>query len=115
MNIKQYANASEFLSYAGKYLSRDEAKYGLILGLAKVLQHDSHRFGKDNPWFCSIGGGREINAVAMRTPPHMVILAYFSGNLETIGEQLVTVVAAKYGVIPGVVGDKELADVFTGL
>jgi hypothetical protein len=68
--------------------------------------------GVDNPWFCSVNTGKAVNAVAMRTPPHMVIMAHFSGDIKTIAEKLETVVAKNFKVIPGVVGDKELADVF---
>lgn len=115
MNTRQYSNAKEFLSHTGKYLARDEARYGLILGLAKVVEKNPHRFGKENPWFCSVEEEGRISAIAMRTPPNVVILAYFSGNLEKIAEQLVSVVSEKYRVIPGVVGDKELADVYANL
>ena len=115
MNIRQHSNAKEFLSHAGDYLYRDEARYGLILGLARVVEKYPHRFGKENPWFCSLRNGEDICAIAMRTPPNSVILAYFSGDLETIAEQLVSAVSEKYGVVPGVVGDKELADVFADL
>ena len=113
MNIKHYSTAREFLNHAGKFLAKDEARYGLILGLAKVVEINPHRYGKEAPWFCSINTGTEINAVAMRTPPHMVILAHFSGNLETIAETLIIAVSKQYSVIPGVVGDKELVDIFT--
>ena len=115
MNIKQYSNAKEFLSHAGKNLARDEARYGLVLGLAKVVEHNPHRYGKEAPWFCSVENGGDINAVAMRTPPHMVLLAYFSGDLRMIAETLIRAVSGKSKVIPGVVGDKELADIFARL
>ena len=44
MNIRQHSNAKEFLSHAGDYLHRDEARYGLILGLARVVEKYPHRF-----------------------------------------------------------------------
>ena len=88
MNVRQYSNAKEFLSNAGKYLARDEARYGLILGLAKALQRNPNLYGKEPPWFCSIEDGDVINAIGMRTPPHMVLLAYFSGNLKTPGRSV---------------------------
>jgi hypothetical protein len=115
MNIRQYSNAKEFLSHAGKYLARDEARYGLILGLAKAVQRNPNLYGKDNPWFCSVGDGDDINAVAMRTPPYMVLLAYFSGDLRMIAETLIKAVSGKFKVIPGVMGDKGLADILARL
>ena len=112
MKVKYYRNVTDFLAEAGKYLVQDEVRYGLILGLAKVVEDNPHRYGKNKPWFCSIGVGEEINATAMRTPPHQVILAHFSGDIEAIAGELVTAVSNDFKVIPGVVGDKALADTF---
>ena len=44
----------------------------------------------------------------------MVILAYFSGNLRTVTEEFVSAVYKSFRVIPGVMGDKNLADIFAG-
>jgi len=115
MNIREYSNAKELLAHAGDNLSRDEARYGLILGLARFLITSPHHYGREDPWFCSIMTGKDLSAVAMRTPPHMMLLAYFSGNLKNIVEKLITAVSEQYSVIPGVVGDKELVDIFTKL
>jgi predicted GNAT family acetyltransferase len=112
MDIKHYRDATEFLTQAGRHLAGDEARYGLVLGLARVVESNPHRYGEVSPWFCSVGSGEEINAAAMRTPPHQVILAYFSGDIEAISERLVKAVSHDFEVIPGVVGDKELADIF---
>jgi predicted GNAT family acetyltransferase len=112
LDITYYANATDFLARTGAYLAKDEARYGLILGLAKGVQKFPERYAEVHPWFCSIGNGKVISAAAMRTPPNMVIVAHFSGDLEAITEKLATAVAASYEAVPGVVGDKELADVF---
>lgn len=114
MDIRYYHDASDFLAHTGKYLAENEARYGLIIGLTKALETRPELFGGE-PWFCSTGTGTDINAVAIRTPPHNVILAQFSGSLETIGEQFVTAVSEKYGTVPGVVGDKDLGDIFAHL
>jgi hypothetical protein len=112
MMIKYHKNAAEFLSRTGKYLAKDEARYGLIMGLSKVVENNPHRYGPDDPWFCSIGTGEEINAAAMRTPPRMVLMAHFSGDIEANAGRLMTAVSKNFKVLPGVVGDKELADSF---
>lgn len=112
MKVQYYQNAADFLTHTEKYLAKGRARYGLILGLANALVRVPHVYGPEDPWFCSIGTGTKINAVAMRTPPHNVILAYFSGDIESIAEKLVTAVFKDYKNIPGVIGDKELADVF---
>lgn len=112
MNIQFYPTAADFLSGVGKYLAKDEARYGLINGIATALVKYPERASQINPWFCSIGIGTKINAAAIRTPPHNIILAYFSGDLDVIVEKLVAAVYEKFKAIPGVVGDKELADIF---
>lgn len=113
MNIQYYPTAADFLSRAGKSLARDEARYGLIMGLARILVENPHTYGKADPWFCSAGTETDLYAVAMRTPPYKVLLAYFTGDPKDIAERLVASVSKKSAVIPGVVGDKELADLFT--
>jgi len=112
VDIKYYQDAAVFLKHVRKFLTQDETRYGLILGIANALVRVPHRFGQEDPWFCSIGTETKINAVVMRTPPHMAIMACFSGDVEAIAEELATAISKKYPDIPGVVGDKELADIF---
>jgi predicted GNAT family acetyltransferase len=112
MKIKYYEKATEFLKSTEQYLAKDEARYGLILGIAKVLEVMPQRYGPEKPWFCSIGTESTVNAVSIRTPPHMVIVAYFSGENSTVAETLVGAVSKDFKNIPGVIGDKELADPF---
>jgi predicted GNAT family acetyltransferase len=112
MKAQYYKNATEFLKNTEKYLVNDEVRYGLILGIAKALEIMPQRYGEEKPWFCSVGTGDIINAVSIRTPPHMVILAHFSGDIKTVVETLVEAVSRDFKSIPGVIGDKELADLF---
>src|SRR4030042_5355449 len=112
MDIKYFPNATDCLSHAGKYLAKDEARYGLINGIARAVEIYPDRYGKEVPWFCSINTGADMNAVAMRTPPHIVLVAHFSGSLEAVADQLAAAVSGKHKAIPGVVGDKELTDGF---
>jgi len=114
MKVKYYKNAAEFLKSTEKYLLKDEARYGLILGIVKALEARPDFYGKEKPWFCSITTENTINAVAIRTPPHMVLMAYFSGDIDTVVETLVEAVSKDFESIPGVVGDKEMADLFAG-
>jgi len=115
VDIKYYKDAKDFLAHAGKYLAKDEARYGLILGIAGIVEKYPHRYGKDDPWFCSINTDNDINAVAMRTPPHMVLMAYFSGDTGAVAEKLVQAVSKDFALIPGLTADKELGDIFAGL
>jgi predicted GNAT family acetyltransferase len=107
-----YKNATDFLQSAGKYLASNEARYALIIGIAKAVEINPHHYSPDGPWFCSVATGKEANAAAIRTPPYMVLMAYFSGNIEAIAVKLVQAVAKDFKAIPGVVADKELGDLF---
>jgi uncharacterized protein len=122
MEIKHYYKAADFLAQAGKFLAKDEARYGLIWGIANTVKDNPNFYGTEAPWFCTVSAdpkptarmGAEMHAAAWRTPPFMVGLAYFSGSLDLIANELVTAVGRKYKEIPGVVGDKKLADMFAG-
>ena len=122
MDVKHYYKAVDFLAQAGKFLAKDEARYSLITGIANTVKVNPNYYGLEAPWFCSVSAdpkptarlGAEMYAAAWRTPPFMVGLAYFSGSLDLVANELVTAVGRKYKEIPGVVGDKKLADVFAG-
>jgi predicted GNAT family acetyltransferase len=122
LDIKHYYKAEDFLAQAGKYLAKDEAHYGLIIGIAKTCVENKYFYGPEAPWFCSVSAdpkptarlGSEMYAAAWRTPPFMVGLVYFSGSLDLVANELVTAVSRKYKEIPGVVGDKKLTDIFAG-
>jgi predicted GNAT family acetyltransferase len=115
VHITYYIDATDFLNHAGKYLTQNEVQHGLILGIANVCKQNPSRYGRECPWFCSVNAGENNYAAAIRTPPHMLILAYFSGDMHRIAEKLVKAVFESFKVIPGVMGDKELVDIFAGL
>ena len=120
METKQYSRAADFLAHIKQCLIKDEARYGLIMGIAKILAENENRYGGETPWYCTITSPPrllgikkpEMYAAALRTPPHGVVLAYFTGSLDLIADALVAAVSSKYKQIPGVVGDKALADIF---
>ncbi len=120
METRYYYKATDFLAQAGKYLAKDEARYGLLLGIAKAVAENPNRYGKEAPWFCTISAdpkpfarmGSEMYAAAWRTPPYLVGVAHFSGSFDAIAEQLVIAVSRQFKNVPGVVGDKGLADRF---
>jgi uncharacterized protein len=115
MNIKYYSNATDFLTQTRAYLARDEAVYSLVAGIAGIVAQFPHRYGQDDPWFCSVDTKGEINAAAMRTPPFSVLIAYFSGDKQQVAKKLIEAVSFSFTVIPGVNAEKELGDIFAGL
>jgi predicted GNAT family acetyltransferase len=115
MKVQFFSTANEFLSIAGKRLEHDEARWGLVLGLARIVVDNPHRYGSADPWFCAALEGDILRAVALRTPPYKVLLAHVSGDPAALADELVAAVAKKNSEIPGVSGDKELADKFAAL
>jgi len=100
------------MSRAGGTLASNEARWGLMLGIAKRLVVDPHAYGSPDPWFLLVTDERGLCAVAMRTPPFKVLLARFSGDLESIATVLTDSISQLSDAIPGVVGDIEIADRF---
>lgn len=113
MNIEYHATAQDFLSHNSVLLEIDEARYGLILSISNYLIENHHVYGTAAPWFCVVKTGTKTVAAAMRTPPHNVLLAHFSGNPISIAAALSDSILKRREIIPGVVGDKALADAFT--
>jgi predicted GNAT family acetyltransferase len=115
MDIKYYKDATDFLTNTGKYLTKDEVRYGSILGMAKGIERNPHLFAKKDLWYCSIGTGMLLHTVAMRLPLQAVFIAHLSGDKQAVAEKLVTAVVKSFKTIPGVSGEKELADMFAHL
>ena len=112
MNTEFTTDVSSFLTRAGDILARDEARYGLIYGLLLRLVENPHHYGPDDPWFCTVEEGKELRAVAMRTPPFGVLLAHFLGDTSSVAKLLAEDVSRFSPVIPSAVGEGNITDPF---
>ena len=112
MKTSHIADAGNFLARAGDVLAKDESRYGLIFGIARRLVEKPHFYGPDDPWFCVLEEGTELRAVAMRTPPFKLLLAYFSGDAVTLAKILAEEISRLSTVIPGTVGEGNISDPF---
>ena len=112
MKIEYFSKASDFLVKTAVLLEKDEARYGLILGIANKLVENPHAYSGANPWFCVVNDSGKIVAAAMRTPPHNVLLAHFAGNPVAIAAALVDFISKRAETIPGTVGDVVIAESF---
>jgi predicted GNAT family acetyltransferase len=112
MDVAIYPNAADFLVKAGDLLRSDEARYGLIYGIARLVADNPRHYGKEDPWFCTVSDGSGISALAWRTPPFAVGLAWHAGNPEEAVVPLVEAVHDRWAVIPGVTGHREVTDPF---
>src|SRR5690242_16579893 len=112
MQVERHPDASSFLERAGDFLLEREAQHNLILGLSGRLRTDPRLYGED-PYFASALDGDQVVGVAMRTPPHNLILSEVDdvGALELIAADVREV----FGRLPGVVGPKEVVARFAEL
>ena len=112
METNYLSDVRDFMSRAGDLLAKDEAKYGLIYGITSRLMDNPKAYGTAVPWFCTLEEGTELRAVAIRTPPFKVLLAYFSGDPSSAAEHLAGAISEFSPIIPGTMGEKEIAEPF---
>ena len=112
MNIAVYSNAADFLRKASDVLRSDEARYGLIYGIARLVEANPHNYGEEDPFFCVVNEGNGISAMAWRTPPYPVGLAWHAGRPEEAVSLLIEAIHRRWAEIPGVTGHREIADPF---
>ena len=110
--IKIYPSPADFLTDTGDLLKQDEARYGLIYGIGKLTAVNPHHYGEGDPWFCSVSDSDGISALAWRTPPYPVGLAWHTGDPEEAVSLLIEAVRNRWGEIAGVIGHRELTDPF---
>ncbi len=112
MDARVCPNAADFLVNAGDLLRTDEARYGLVYGIARLVEANPHRYGEEEPFFCTVNDSNGISAMAWRTPPHPVGLAWHAGDPDEAVSLLIGVIHRRWAEIPGVTGHRELADPF---
>lgn len=112
MKAFSYTNAADFLAATGDILRSDEVRYGLLYGIAQRVADAPNFYGDEAPWFCTVGDDTGICALAWRTPPFPVGLAWYAGYPEEAASPLIEAIRSHWQVIPGVVGDREVTDLF---
>jgi predicted GNAT family acetyltransferase len=96
----------------GDLLRSDEARYGLIYGIARLVDTNPHHYGEGDPLFCVVNDGNEMSAMAWRTPPYPVGLGWHAGDPEEAVSLLVEAIHSRWAEIPGVTGHREVTDPF---
>jgi len=112
MDVRVCPNAADFLVKTSDLLRSDEVRYGLIYGIARLVDDNPHHYGEEDPFFCVVNDSNGISAMSWRTPPHPVGLAWHAGDLEEAVSLLVKCIHGRWAEIPGVTGHRELADPF---
>jgi predicted GNAT family acetyltransferase len=112
MNVVTYASAGEFLNTISELLQTNEARFGLIYGIARRAEADPHYYGKENPWFATVDDGIDISTIAWRTSPFPVGFAWNKGNPEKVVPPLVEAVNRRWPELTGAAGHREITDPF---
>jgi predicted GNAT family acetyltransferase len=104
VQLERHPDATSFLDRARAFLLEREAQHNLILGLSSRLRSEPQLYGED-PYFASVSDHEQVLGVAMRTPPHNLILSEIDADpaLDLIAADALEV----FGSLPGVVGPKD--------
>jgi uncharacterized protein len=112
LHVERPSDADSFLERAGPFLLEREAEHNLLFGIAGQLRSDPRRYGED-PYFALALDGEHVVAVALRTPPHNLILSL--SDAERALEPLAADVHATFGRLPGVIGPTDTVAKFVRL
>lgn len=115
LDIKYHKSAADFLEHTGKYLTKDEVRHGMVLGIADALKQNPNLFGKEDIFYCSINTGESVNAAAIKTPMSPVLFTCLSGDKQEVAKKLVAAVLKRFKAVPAIAGEKEPTDVFAKL
>ncbi|MFX0004741.1 MAG: GNAT family N-acetyltransferase [Candidatus Hermodarchaeota archaeon] len=113
LKVQFHEDVNKFYALVSPFLLKNEVENGLILAILNALKQNIHRYGKEPPIFLTITRDDEIKLIALRTPPHDLLISY-TDDLDII-EILVESLLKRNDKLPGVLSFKEAADKFTKL
>ena len=113
MEAKFYDNLDEFYDQAFHFLSKHEAENNLSLFILNSLKKSKSYYGEEAPLLSSVSNNEKLELVALRTPPHDLIISY-TENLDSV-KILVDELFKRKAKLPGVLSFKEAADLFAQL
>jgi predicted GNAT family acetyltransferase len=102
MEVRRFADIDEFLGVAGGFLGEREAEHNLIFGICSNLRTNPGMFGGP-PYLAAITDRSRVVAVALRTPPHRLILS----EIDDPAAIRLLVEDARSPGLSGVLGPKE--------
>jgi predicted GNAT family acetyltransferase len=107
--VERPPDAEAFLDRAGSFLLEREAEHNLIFGIAGRLRTDPRTYGED-PYFAIALEDARVVGVALRTPPHNLILSEVDD--ERVLEPLAADVRSEFSSLPGAVGPSPVVERF---
>ncbi|MEO8461974.1 MAG: GNAT family N-acetyltransferase [Chloroflexota bacterium] len=114
MELARYDSVDRFLAAAGWFLTAREAEHNLPLGILGTLR-DHPEVYPEPPYLAVVRDGGAIALVAVRTPPHNLIVSEGGVAADRIAAAtavLVSDVRAVMPDLPGVTGPKATAGPF---
>ena len=112
-DIVQHDHADELLALSGAFLEKRESENNLPLGLAHTLAGDPFYYGDDPPLLLSILDSGDPVGVAVRSPPHRIVLSILDTEVDGAVERLVRYLQSGKVRVPGVVGPEAEARSFS--
>jgi predicted GNAT family acetyltransferase len=109
VKVVRHKTAAEFLAEAGDWLEHREAENNLILGIAAFFASYSGQV-KVDPYFLTAQDNGMIVAAALMTPPHRLLITRMPNPAVAV---LADFLLAEGASVPGVLGARECARVFT--
>ena len=113
LQLIRFSRVEEFYPVAEPFLVEHEAENNLLLGICGTLLKQPST-SAESLYFAAIRMGEETVAVALRTPPHNVVLSLVPR--EEVAADAIALLAADlhaaYGKLPGVFGPAALSRAF---
>jgi uncharacterized protein len=103
VRLTRHDSADEFLGQAGEFLAAREAEHNLMLGIGSRLQRQPLLYGEP-AYLAEVEDDGRVVAVAMRTPPHNLILSEVDDEAAIV--LLLEDARAAFATLPGVIGPK---------
>ncbi|WP_257236669.1 hypothetical protein [Nostoc sp. 'Peltigera malacea cyanobiont' DB3992] len=110
MKVYRFQNATQFYARVKDYLLNQEALHNLLLGISHALIKNPERFD-EKPYLATVEANGNIVAVAMRTPPRLLLLSQIKDfkAVEILAQDL----SISYQSLPGVNAPTDEAQAFT--
>lgn len=74
ITVHTTSNATEFLARMQPLLLKEEARYGLMLGIAITVERQPEYYSQHPPYFAIAEDAEGVAAAAVMTPPHGLIV-----------------------------------------
>lgn len=107
VNVQRFGDVGAFAARVEPFLLAHEAEHCLQIGILATLPQQPNAWGEDPPYLALVEHDGEIVLVAIRTPPHNIIVSLASEQIDVAQAmaRLVDDLRTVYGdTLPGVIG-----------